>query len=121
MKVLVADDDRVWVEILVTAFRKEGFEVFPAYDGMQATMVAMQRAPDAVVLDVQMPGGTGVDTLKRLKMSTRTGTIPIVVVSGSLDPNLPRAVKQQGATRYMSKPVPADDVVAAVRELLGLS
>ena len=121
MKVLVADDDRVWVEVLGTAFRKKGFEVLPAFDGMQTMMAAMQGMPDLIVLDVQMPGGTGLDTLRRLKMSTKTSPIPVIVVSGAADPNMPRTVTQLGAAQFVRKPTTVDDVMAAVRDVLRLS
>lgn len=120
-KILIADDDRVWTEFIATVLRKRGFEILMAFDGVQATMSAMQRLPDLIVLDIQMPGGTGVDALKRIKMSTKTATIPVVVVSGSTDPSAARAVAELGVTTFLTKPATAHDVENAVCGLLGLA
>ena len=117
--VLIADDDRVWGEVLGAALRRKGFGVLMAFDGMQATMAAQKRVPDLVVLDVRMPGGTGVDALKRLRMSTRTAMIPVVVVSGSSDPAVAGTVAQLGVTRFIAKPTTADDVAGVAAMLLG--
>jgi len=117
--ILIADDDRVWAELLGEALRRRGFDVVMAFDAMQATMGAQKRLPDLVVLDIQMPGGTGVDALKRLRMSTRTAMIPVVVVSGSSDPAVAGTVAQLGVTRFIAKPTTADDVAGVAAMLLG--
>jgi len=117
MKVLVADDDRIWVELLTTTFREEGHDVLAAFDGMQATMHAFQSFPDLVVLDVQMPGGTGLEALKRLKMSTKTAKIPVLVVSGAEDAALPGRLEAMGAARFVKKPATQKQVLDAARAL----
>jgi two-component system response regulator VicR len=118
MKILVADDDRVWAELLKTTFQEEGFDVLTAFDGMQATMHAFQSFPDLIVLDVQMPGGTGLDALRRLKMSTKTVKIPVLVVSGSEDAALPGRLEAMGAAAFVRKPASQREVVQAARALL---
>jgi two-component system response regulator VicR len=119
-KILIADDDRVWTEFLGTVLRKKGFDVITAFDGVQATMSAMQRQPDLIVLDIQMPGGTGLDALKRIKMSTKTAAIPIVVVSGTKDPNAARTVAALGVPTFLTKPTTAQQVEDVVCGLLGV-
>jgi CheY-like chemotaxis protein len=79
-KILVADDSRFQVALLTAALEQRGFEVVVALDGMQAGMVALRTSPDAIVLDINMPGGSGIEVLKRLKRSTKTQRIPVVVV-----------------------------------------
>ena len=118
MKILIADDDQVWVELLKATFREQGFDVLTALDGMQATMHTFQSFPDAIVLDVQMPGGTGLDTLKRIKMSTKTSKIPVLVVSGTDDAALMVKVEEMGAAGFIKKPALAGQVCAAVQALL---
>ena len=120
MKILIADDDRVWVELLGGALRKRGIEVVTAFDGMQCMMAAMKTLPDAIVLDVQMPGGTGLDALKRLKMSTKTAMIPVVVVSGAQDAAMPVTVRQLGAHSFVRKPTTPDDVVGVLGGFVAL-
>ena len=70
----------------------------------------MRVAPDAIVLDINMPGGSGIEVLKRLKRSTKTHRIPIVVVSGSDDPEVRQAAMELGVTDFLTKPVDLDQL-----------
>jgi CheY-like chemotaxis protein len=108
MKILLADDDRVLTHLLSSRLRAKGVETFVAHDAMQALMSAMRSPPDVIVLDIQMPGGTGIEALKKLKGSARTSSIPVVVLSGSVEPDASRAVKALGAIEFLLKPIDPD-------------
>jgi DNA-binding response OmpR family regulator len=108
MKVLLADDDRLLTQLLSTKLRSKGVEVSVAHDAMQAFMSALRTQPDVIVLDVQMPGGTGLEALRKLKASTKTSGIPVVVLSGSVEPEASVAIKQLGAVEFLLKPVDPD-------------
>ena len=97
MKVLLADDDRVLTTLLSAGLRARGAVPIVAHDAMQAFMIAMRSPPDVIVLDVQMPGGTGLEALKKLKSSVKTSQIPVVVLSGSLEPRASDNIKSLGA------------------------
>ncbi|MEA2723673.1 MAG: two-component system, response regulator RegA [Gemmatimonadales bacterium] len=108
MKVLLADDDRVLTHLLSTRLGAKGAQITVAHDAMQALMTAMRSPPDVIVLDIQMPGGTGIEALRKLKRSARTSTIPVVVLSGSVAPDASEAVKALGAVEFILKPVDPD-------------
>jgi DNA-binding response OmpR family regulator len=117
MKVLLADDDRLLTQLLSSRLRAKGAEVIVAHDAMQAFMNAVRAQPDVIVLDIQMPGGTGLEALKKLKVSVKTSGIPVVVVSGSVEPQASVMIKELGAAEFLLKPVDPDvlyDVLAAV-------
>jgi CheY-like chemotaxis protein len=105
MKVLLADDDRLLTQLLSMKLRAKGADVSVAHDAMQAFMSALRNPPDVIVLDVQMPGGTGLEALKKLKASSKTSGIPVVVLSGSVEPKAAEAIKAQGASEFLLKPV----------------
>ena len=122
MKILVADDDRVVSMLVCSLIRKKGWEAVPAFDANQAFMVAMQNPrPDAVVLDLGMPGGTGFEVLRRLKQSTKTSMIPVVVLSGTTNPDEPGKAITMGASAFLSKPPDPAALTAALSEALGLT
>lgn len=104
-KILVADDDRVTLETLAAQLRGAGFQVTMAMDAMQAFMAAQRSSPDAVLLDIQMPGGTGFDTLKRLRSSTKTQAIPVIAMSALKDPETGKRALALGAVEFFAKPV----------------
>lgn len=111
------DDDRVTLETLGAQLRGAGYQVVTAMDAMQAFMMAQRTGPDVVLRDIQMPGGTGLDTLKRLRTSTKTQNIPVVVVSA-----LPGPVGKQalalGAVDFFPKPVDFERLRGSLERLL---
>jgi CheY-like chemotaxis protein len=120
LTVLLADDDKVQTMMLSSQLRARGFSVAAAYDATYAFMVAMKSPPDAVVLDILMPGGTGRAVLERLKGSSKTMQIPVVVLSSISDPNVVSEILALGATEYLHKPVDVDALDAALRRALNL-
>jgi CheY-like chemotaxis protein len=119
MKLLIADDDRVLALLLSTRLRAKGWKVDVAHDAMQALMFAMRTAPDAIVLDIAMPGGTGFDALAKLKMSSRTGQIPVVVLSGSIEPKDEAKVLAMGAAVFVRKAPDIDALHELLLKLVG--
>ena len=117
-RILVAEDDPVMVATLSGALKSRGYGVVIARDAMQAVMFAVQQQPNAILLDVNMPAGTGLGALKRLQASARTSSIPILVVSGSTDLTLPATVRADGAKGFFKKPVDLDALCARLEELL---
>ncbi len=117
-KILLADDDSVTLETLGAQLRGVGYQVVTAMDAMQAFMVAQRSAPDAVLLDIQMPGGTGLDTLKRLRTSTKTQAIPVIAISGLRDPEMGKRALALGAVEFFPKPVDFERLRATLNRLV---
>jgi len=116
--ILVADDDRVVVELLSLGLRARGFAVTAAADAMQVIMAVRRTPPAAILLDIVMPGGTGYEALKRLRSNAATDTIPVVAMSASTDPELPTKARGLGADAFLLKPVQLDEVAAILRQLI---
>jgi len=117
--VLVADDDEDFRAALAEALEEDGYEVV-AVPGGAAALAALEdaakgraRPPDLLVLDLLMPGVSGIEVLQRLRKSGRWMRLPVLVVTGVNDPMLPVrldvpiAFKPDAAT-----------IVAAVRQKL---
>jgi two-component system, cell cycle response regulator len=105
LHVLIADDDRNLTQLLSNFLKSRGLQVTVAYDVMQALTAVMKAPPDAILLDDVMPGGSGLDLLRRLKVSTKTNRIPVVVISSSNDPALATRVREIGADDFLPKPL----------------
>jgi two-component system cell cycle response regulator len=113
MNILIADDDRTTAHLLSTRLSQAGHHTSVAFDTMQAMMLCMRLKPDVVLLDVQMPGGSGLQVLHRLKASTKTATIPVIVLTAS--PENERLALEQGADAFLLKP-PDFDRIDAILE-----
>jgi CheY-like chemotaxis protein len=118
--VLVVDDDRVISHLVASLLRQKGYKIMSAFDAVHAMIQAM-RAPavDAIVLDINMPGGSGEDTLRKLKISTRTADIPVIILSGSIDATGQDRVRLLGAAAVLSKPLVPEELFKALASALG--
>jgi len=115
---LVVDDSKFQVQVLKRALEEKNFEVLAALDAAQAGIFARQHVPQAIVLDINMPGGSGIDVLKRLKHSIKTQNIPVIVVSGNEDLDIKNVALQLGAKLFLTKPVDTEQLCSAIARLL---
>ncbi len=118
MTILVADDDKVHVHLLTTLLKKRGFSVSVAHDGLAAWTTALRSGPDAIILDIHMPAGTGFEVLRRLKTSTKTFQIPVIVVSGSVATEDVARIEELGADHFLRKPADVDQLLAVIGRVL---
>ena len=116
--ILVVDNDRVFSHLLASLLRGKGHKVLSAIDAVQATMLAMKSPPDAIILDINMPAGSGEDCFHKLKMSARTSQIPIIVLSGNGDTTARKSLSHNGAAATLSKPLVPSDLFAALDRVL---
>jgi CheY-like chemotaxis protein len=117
-RILIADDSRVQIHIFSTYLAAKGFTVAVAVDALQAWMSALREMPDAIVLDINMPAGSGIEVLRKLRMSIKTQHIPVVVVTGTSDPETERKARELGAAEFLHKPVEPGQLHAILARLL---
>lgn len=114
---LLVDDDAIFAEVLARALRRHGYAVEIAHDVETALTLARANAPEYAVVDLKMPGPSGlvlVQALKALDEQTR-----IVVLTGySSIATAVEAIKL-GATHYLAKPADAADIIAAFARSAG--
>lgn len=120
MKVLIADDDKELCQLLSAVLRSKGHEVIFAFDAAQALSVARVNQPDVIALDINMPGGTGVGALQKLKLNTKTSMIPVLVITASTDSQHSTTMKEIGAAEYMQKPLDVEEFCAALHRITGI-
>ena len=116
--VVIADDSPTLRRIVTSVLCREGFEVVPAEDGVEAVQTVFRTMPDVVILDVQMPRVSGYVATRLLKDDWQTADIPVILLT-SLDAASDRYWGvQTGADRYLTKDFEAPQLVEAVREVL---
>jgi putative two-component system response regulator len=118
--ILVADDNEMNRELLSDILIGEGYKVICAEDGDQALHAINSRTVDLALLDVMMPGKTGLDVCQFIKSQPETRFIPVVLVTGltSVDERI-RGIRA-GADDFLSKPVNSQELLARTRSLLRL-
>jgi DNA-binding NarL/FixJ family response regulator len=119
--VLVVDDDKRFRSLLTTTLESAGFEAIPARDGDRAIAAARERRPDAVILDVVLPGLGGFELCRELR-ATHGDDLPVLFVSGErTDPHDRATGIMLGGDDYLVKPPDLDELVARVRRLIDRS
>ena len=101
--ILVVDDHPVTREPLARLLRYEGFEARCAANGVEALDLLAERAPDLILLDVVMPKMNGVDFLQNVRDDPRWRAIPVIALTGSMEPNLFARLEGLGVAEVMSK------------------
>ena len=81
-KVLVVDDEKDIVEYLTELLEDSGYEVTPAYDGVEAMRLIAKETPDLILLDLMMPEETGTGLYRKLHNRKEYRDIPVIVISG---------------------------------------
>jgi len=117
-KILVVDDVLDNIRLLSFDLEDRGYEVLSALDGRQGLDIATAQRPDVILLDVMMPGMTGIEVCRRLKQSPETSMIPVILVTAmGLDDNVIAGL-DAGADDYVSKPFRREVLAARIRAAL---
>jgi two-component system response regulator RegA len=110
--VLLADDDTAFRSVLARALGNRGFDVRAAADGDEACSVAAEDPPELAVVDLRMPGRSGLEVVRHLKSLDAQTRVVVLTGYGSIATAV-EAMKL-GAVNYLSKPADADQVLAAL-------
>jgi len=117
-RILVVDDEKDLVELIAFNLEQEGYTVFKAWDGEQAMELARAIKPDLIVLDLMLPGLSGLDICRRIRGKAETENLPIVMVTAK-GQDVDKVVGLElGADDYITKPFSVRELVARVRAII---
>jgi CheY-like chemotaxis protein len=102
-KILIIEDDRIVASIYQKKFAEGNYEVQTAMDGEKGLELVKSFKPDVVVLDLMLPGVTGVDVLKNIRADPEMEQLPVIVFSNTFLSNLVQEAWKAGATKCLSK------------------
>ncbi|AZA12914.1 MtrAB system response regulator MtrA [Corynebacterium choanae] len=114
-KILVVDDDPAISEMLTLVLEGEGFSTVAVLDGAEAVSVFERENPDLVLLDVMLPGMSGIDICRTIR---RTSPVPIVMLTARTDTVDVVVGLESGADDYINKPFKAKELIARIRACL---
>ncbi len=116
--ILVVDDEPMARNLLRLMLVREGFDVLEAANGTAALALLEESSPDLMVLDVMMPGMDGMAVCETLRSRADFEGLPVLMLSARTDAESVRQGLESGATRYLRKPISADELTSHVREIL---
>jgi DNA-binding response OmpR family regulator len=116
--VLIADDERALAQAIATTLDLEGLRTVVTYDGEQALVLARALQPDLILLDVIMPGRSGIEVCATLKTDPTTASIPVIFITAKTGPADRMVGIAAGADEYLTKPFSPTRLIALVKEVL---
>ena len=116
--VLIVDDDPLICDVLSIILEDEGLGAHAVYRGEDAIEWAKDHSPQAIILDLMMPGIDGWETCRRLKHDPRTTRIPVIVLTARVTERDRNLSLWAGAESFFTKPVEADDLVGEVKRTI---
>ena len=114
-KILVVDDDPAISEMLTIVLQTEGFDTVVVGDGNDAVTAAQEHDPDLILLDVMLPGMSGIDVCRTVR---EFSTVPIVMLTARTDTMDVVLGLESGADDYITKPFKPKELIARVRARL---
>ena len=118
-RVLLVDDDADILTSMQAAFEPTGAVIETANNGNAAVALAEKNDPDVIVLDMMMPGRTGLDVLAELRADDELADTPVIVLTARAQASDREAASTAGADRFLPKPFSPIALANVVRELLG--
>jgi DNA-binding response OmpR family regulator len=117
-KVLVVDDDSDTLRIINMLLTRHGLTVVTAEDGEEGFQKALAEKPDAILLDITLPGMDGFALCAKLKAEEKTAAIPVGFLTARTDVESFKQAQQQGGLLYITKPFKPERLVNLVHVLL---
>jgi DNA-binding response OmpR family regulator len=117
-KILIIEDDTDLAEMLSAYFRVQGFQVTTAGWGEDAVQIALDEAPDIVVLDIRLPDIDGYEVCRRLRQNRRTRNIPVVFLTEKRERDDKLSGLELGAVDYITKPFDIQELRLRVRNVM---
>jgi len=116
-KILLADDSVTAQNMGRKILADAGYEVITVNNGSAALKKIAEQKPDLIVLDVYMPGYSGLEVCQRLKEAQETARVPVLLTVGKLEPFKPEEAKRVRADGFIVKPFEASELLSALSKL----
>lgn len=116
--ILICDDEEPLRALVRASLPTDAYDILEARDGNQSLELIRARRPDLVVLDVMMPGRTGLQVLEEVRGDPELGGIRVLMLTARAQASDRDAAMASGADRYLAKPFSPTELAAVVEELL---
>lgn len=101
--ILIVEDEQNLLKLLELTFKSHGYKVIKAINGAEAYSTAVKESPNLILLDILLPGESGLEVLKKLKEEEKTKDIPVVMLTNFSEPDMMDQAKRLGAKDYLIK------------------
>ncbi len=116
--VLIVEDNDKNMKLARDILQAKGYATLEAITGEDGVLVAKDKLPDLVLMDIQLPGINGIEAFRQLRADPRTARIPIAAFTASVTPSDRSKVIEAGFDAFLSKPIDLKQFVATIKLLV---
>jgi two-component system cell cycle response regulator DivK len=116
--ILIVEDNDKNLKLVRDVLQVKGYATIEAETGEDGVRLAVEHRPDLVLMDIQLPGISGIDALRALRANPTTATIPVIAVTASVMQQDRSQIMEAGFDGYIGKPLDLKPFLEAVRAML---
>jgi len=116
--ILYVEDNEMNRKIVRDLLKRTTYQLIEAHDGETGVALALERRPDLILMDIQLPKISGLEATKKLRADAATAATPIIAITSFALSGDDQKAKEAGATAYLAKPYSPFDLLNLIRKLL---
>jgi two-component system, cell cycle response regulator DivK len=116
--VLIIEDNDKNMKLARDVLQAKGYQTVEAVTGEEGVKLAKERKPDLVLMDIQLPGISGIEAFKQIRSHAATKAIPVVALTASVTPTDRSAINAAGFDAFLGKPINLKEFVDTVKRLV---
>jgi two-component system, cell cycle response regulator DivK len=116
--ILIVEDNERNLKLVRDVLQVKGYKTVEAMTGEEGVKLAVERLPDLVLMDIQLPGINGIEALRLLRANPVTAKIPVIAVTASVMQQDRKLITEAGFDGYVGKPINLAEFLAAVKDML---
>ena len=117
--VLIVEDNEKNMKLARDVLQVRGYQTIEAVTGEDGVRLALERKPDLVLMDIQLPDISGIEVLRRIRADAATAHIPIAALTASVTPTNRGEITAAGFDAFLSKPINLKEFLETVQRLTG--
>jgi two-component system cell cycle response regulator DivK len=116
--VLIVEDNEKNMKLARDVLQAKGYSTLEAVTGEEGVKLAKEKKPDLVLMDIQLPGISGIDAFKQIRGDAKTKAIPVIALTASVTPTDRTAITAAGFDAFLGKPINLKEFIDTVKRLL---
>ncbi len=116
--VLIIEDNEKNMKLARDVLQAKGYQTLEAVTGEEGVKLAREKKPDLVLMDIQLPGMSGIEAFKQIRADAKTKAIPVIALTASVTPTDRTAINAAGFDAFLGKPINLKEFVDTVKRLL---
>ena len=116
--ILIVEDHEKNMKLVRDILRHHGHATLEAVTGEQGVALALERRPELILMDIQLPGIDGVEALRRIREDRALDAVPVIAISASVMPDDQRHIVASGFDAFLTKPISLKPFLATVERFL---